>query len=333
MQILNGKLVRSETTKNARGGSELMAERIVKLVPENILKPFQIILSRPAPLERDKLRIYWAHDLADDPAAEQVLGNDGWKNYSKIVFVSHWQRNEFLHKFNIPYSKTLVLFNGIYPIEPAQEELDDKRPVKFIYHTTPHRGLNILVGVFNELAKGKWKNKIHLDVYSSFKVYGWEDQDKHYEKLFNFIKNHDHMTYHGAVSNEQIRTELAESDIFAYPCIHRETSCLALIEAMSAGVLCVHSDLAALAETSANMTLQYNFHEVPEQHANIMARVLDNALENLSAFNAKKQMAKLYADNVYNIENIAKGFTDFLEVLSKTAPTPPPEEPMFVYRR
>ena len=99
-----------------------------------------------------------------------------------------------------------------------------------IYHTTPHRGLEVLVPVIDFLAnKGK---KIHLDVYSSFKMYGWENRDEPYQKVFDKIKAHDNMTYHGYQPNDVIRKALKKAHMFSYPNIWPETSCIAMIEAM-----------------------------------------------------------------------------------------------------
>ena len=33
-------------------------------------------------------------------------------------------------------------------------------------------------------------NNIELDVYSSFKIYGWEERDEQYKEVFDFCKQH-----------------------------------------------------------------------------------------------------------------------------------------------
>ena len=58
--------------------------------------------------------------------------------------------------------------NAIDPIPYAEKPKDR---INLIYHTTPHRGLNIAVAAMKELAK-LHGDKIHLDVYSSFEAYG-----------------------------------------------------------------------------------------------------------------------------------------------------------------
>ena len=313
MQILNGELVRSDLTKNARGGSELMAERLVASLPQELLKECQIVLSRGTNLLEDRCRIYWAHDLAGDPGAK-ILENGGWKNFHRLVFVSYWQRQQFMSYYNIPQSATVVIKNGIMPIEPQKKK---SKKIKFIYHTTPHRGLNILVPVFEQLAR-EFDN-IHLDVYSSFKIYGWEHMDEQFKPLFNAIEDHPNMTYYGTKSNEEIRKVLPTYDVFAYPCTWPETSCLSLIEAMAAGLVCIHSDLAVLPETSADWNYMYPYNENTTAHANMFLAYARHVLTELNKEDGKKQlqtratMASDYINSFYHWDTKAMNWRVLLE--------------------
>jgi hypothetical protein len=104
---------------------------------------------------------------------------------------------------NIPYEKGLVLQNAIIPIEPHEKP---KGTVNLIYHTTPHRGLELLVPVVEFLADKGFD--FHLDVYSSFNIYGWPSRDEPYLALFDRCKNHPKITYHGYQPNSVIREAL-----------------------------------------------------------------------------------------------------------------------------
>jgi hypothetical protein len=66
-------------------------------------------------------------------------------------------------------NKSIVLESGI---EPAPESClqKDNDTIRLVYTSTPQRGLEILVPVFKYLTE-RHKN-IHLDVFSSFKIYG-----------------------------------------------------------------------------------------------------------------------------------------------------------------
>lgn len=337
MEITGGEIIRNELTKNAKGGTEQMAERLYNSLPKELLKPFQIICSRVRELDNSKIKILWCHDLAVDPEAKKVLEFGGHKKFDYIVFVSYWQRDQFIIWYNIPYSKTIVLQNAIEMFDEGYDESRVKNSIiKFIYHTTPHRGLKLLVPAFSALAE-KYDN-IHLDVYSSFSVYGWEGNDLPFSKLFDTIKTHPNMTYHGGVENSVVRTALSNADVYAYPCIHLETSCISLMEAMAAGVICIHPNYAALPETAAGCTMMYNYHEDEQQHLNIFYMQLIHLMENINKehniYDMKSQMAQEYATIFYNWNTRVAQWKAFLEMClhRHNEKTSNETQEMFVYK-
>lgn len=248
-------------TKQPRGGTELMAERINSLPPD-LLSKFQIIHSRVRELDPNKKKILVCHDLAMDPEV-QHLKNGGWQKYDKLVFVSHWQKQQYQDFLGVPPSASVVLENAIEPIEHIVEKPEDT--INMIYFSTPHRGLNILAGVFPELANEF--PELRLNVFSSFDLYGWEQRDEPYKPIFEMLEAHPQANYSKSVSNGRIRDELKKNHILAYPSIWQETSCLVLIESMSARLRCVHSSLAALPETSRGLTDMYDYTENLDDHA------------------------------------------------------------------
>jgi len=265
----------NELNKNSRGGTELMQERLHRSIPEELLNKFQIIPSRVRELDPDKKKILWLHDLPHDPESEHLKDPELRKRFSKIVAVSDWQMQMYNIISGVPYAESFVIKNAIDPIPVEKKEYNGT--VNLIYHTTPHRGLEILIPVFEELSR--IHDNIHLDVYSSFSIYGWEERDKQYQQLFDRCRNHPKITYHGAVPNEEIRKALVKSHIFAYPSIWPETSCLAAIEAMSAMNLVVCPNFAALAETCSNFAMMYQFNENKNLHAVQFAHTLDIAIK------------------------------------------------------
>ena len=320
----------NEISRKAMGGTELMAHRINLSLPKDLLDQFQIIPSRVRELDPTRIRILYCHDLPQDPESEH-LKNGGWKKFHRIVFVSYWQREWYVRHFQIPYHRTAVIQNAIPPIE-LKEKANDK--VNIIYHTTPHRGLDILVPVFQELAKEE--KDIHLDVSSSFGIYGWEDRDKPFEKLFDAIKSDPNMTYHGFQPNQKVREALQKAHIFAYPNTWMETSCLSLIEAMSAGCHALHPDLGALPETAAGWTMMYGFHEDKNEHANIFYQALRTAIniarENSEGTQMKVKGAKSYCDIHYNCEIKKAKWEAYLKTLLDLPRDIEKNEEYFVYR-
>ena len=307
--------LKNETDKDSMGGTELMKYALYDKIDPKLLSNFHIIPSRVRQLSKDKKNILWLHDLPQDPES-QHLKNGGWKKFDSLVYVSHWQKQQYENFLGVPPSAGVVLQNAIEPIERHEKPTDK---VNIIYHTTPHRGLELLIPIMEGIEKSLPDVDWHLDVYSSFGVYGkaWEERNKPYEKLFEQIKSHERMTYHGFVSNEEVKEALKKAHIYAYPSIWPETSCISMIEAMSAGCIVVHPTLAALPETAANWTLMYNFTEDMQDHANRHALTLMDAMRIVDDENMKGRldMQKSYTDGFYNWETRVQQWTVFLTSL------------------
>lgn len=311
-EINNGNLILAN--KDANGGTEYIARKMIELIPFDLLSHFQIFHSRlRSPLDETKLRIFVAHDLVGDPESDH-LKNGGWKKFHKIVFVSNWQMQTYMNYYNIPWNHCEVIHNAIDPIDWNKQ--NDGR-IRLIYHPTPHRGLDILAPVFEKLCEKH--DDIYLDVFSSFKLYGWEQRDEPYKKLFEKLESMARVTNHGTVSNEEIRKHLAQADIFAYPSVWMETSCLCLMESMSAGLICVHPNYGALFETAANWTMQYQWNENRNVHGNIFYAALDNAInltrERNPNFIKQLQTQSVYANIFYNWELRKAQWENFLKSL------------------
>jgi len=290
----------NEQNKNAMGGTELMANRIERDCNQSLLSQFQIIHSRVRDLDDSKKKILVCHDLATDPEV-QHLKDGGWSKFDQIVFVSHWQREQYFMYLGVPYDVSVVMPNAIEPIE-QHEKPDTKDKINLVYFATPHRGLDLLYVAFNQLAK-EHKN-IHLNVYSSFDLYGWGQRDESHQKLIDALKEHSNITYNRSVPNADMREILKNQHIFAYPSIWQETSCLCLIEALSAGLYCVHSSLAALPETSMGLTQMYDFSDGIQNHIDRFYLELKKAIvmheQNYKRVSQSMESVKTIADFKYD---------------------------------
>lgn len=286
------------TYPNSKGGTELMYDRLATTVDSNLLDRFNIIVRRVGPhsIASDRINVFWHHNTEDDPEIQWMTNKSERDCFVKHVFVSNHQMNRFIDRFNMSHDECVVIQNAIQPIPHHQKPTDR---ISVVYHTTPHRGLGILIPVFQKLYDIHGDN-IHLDVYSSFSIYGWSQRDQPYQSLFDAIRSHPGMSYHGAVPNEQIRTALQSSHIFAYPSVWPETSCIAAIEAMSAECLVVAPNLGALPETCANFAMMYQWSPDPAQHAASFANMLNVAIERLSDLAGMLAFQKKYTDSFYN---------------------------------
>lgn len=325
----------NEISKNAFGGTEIAKRKLASLIDPELLDNFQIICSRPRELDMEKIRVFWCHDLPEDPESKQFQNQEFIDSFHKFVFISNWQlqRYQLIHNITLD-DKAVVLETGF---EPAPKEclIKPKDKIRLVYTSTPQRGLDILVAVFEMLAKNR--SDIHLDVFSSFKIYGWDDADIQFEPLYDKIRNHPQMTYHGFVPNDTLREHLNAAHIFAYPSTWIETSCRAMLEAMSAGLVCVHPNFGALPETSGSLNVMYQMHTDKQQHASVFINHLNAAIELVKDDQEKGtiEFNKVFADSRYNIERIKKQWDTVLKKLYETYPTVESRakpKKMFIYR-
>ena len=303
--------IKNELTTNAMGGTEIMASALEKKLPPDLLESFQIIPSRVRSLNPDRKRVLWLHDLPGDPENAH-LANGGFAKFDALVFVSNWQMQKYIDAYGIPWSKCRVIQNATEMFEPVTKSEDG--PVRLVYHTTPHRGLDVLATAFDEVSRSL---DVHLDVYSSFSIYGWQERDAPYKRIFDFLSNHPKATYHGAVPNLEVREALKRAHIFAYPSTWLETSCISMIEAMAAGCMVVHPNLGALYETASNWTSMYQFEESKDKHLKVFTRKLVEAISIVKNPYTQSYLAAqaVYTNRFYNWEMRTAEWVQFLSEL------------------
>lgn len=289
----------NEVSSKAMGGTELMALGLSERMHEHDRRDFQIVCSRVRELDDFKFRIFWAHDLPGDPESEFLAKPGLHTKFDHYVFVSNWQFWAYANHYKLPLERCSVIPNAITPI-PTHEKPEGR--INLIYYSTPHRGLEILVPAFYKLYE-KYGERIHLDVYSSFNLYGWGQRDEPYKPIFDAMDKHPGITNHGSQPNSVIREALQKAHILAYPNIWQETSCLVLIEAMSAGLHCVHSNLAALPETSAGLTQMYPWHPDKWTHEQRFREEMERAIDEYDATNVCTLLSK-HAKLVHGWEEV-----------------------------
>jgi glycosyltransferase involved in cell wall biosynthesis len=311
----------------AKGGTELMFCGLEKNVSADILD--QVFISRSTELlskKTDKPRIFWSHEVPATPQSSQTefiaLSQKRWVDFDCMVFVSNWQMLEYTKAFNFTWSdweRVRVIQNAIYPIEKHKKP-DDK--IRLIYTSNPLRGLNVLYKAFEILA-AKYDN-IELEIFSSFNLYNIPNEtDALFAELFEKLKKHPQVVYQGAKSNAEVREAFKRSHIFAYPSTWGETSCLSLIEAMSAGLICVHPNNAALFETAANWTNMYHFEPDFDKHVAVFTEQLDQAIQQYMAGKIEHlRLQSEYIKHAHSWENITKKWEKLLSDLThKTGTT------------
>lgn len=263
---------------NFISGTEIMAMGFEK----NILPYFPkfvewnwILAPGKINLREDGKNIVWVH-------LGEFEGDLSWLNDSRvayIVFVSHYQYHRFLERYNLDSRKCIVIQNAINPIEIKEKESDK---IKIIFHSEPYRGLEILLKALKQINNKKIELHIFGDLDTNT-VDFWKESIQ--DKIKKLCNEDTRIKLHGRVSHNTIEKFIGSCNMFVYPSTWRETSCLSLIEAMSAGLYCITNDLTVLPETGIGLTKIFNFTFDEEEHISRTKDMILSGIDDLKYFN------------------------------------------------
>jgi UDP-glucose:(glucosyl)LPS alpha-1,2-glucosyltransferase len=312
-----------EFSKKSMGGTEIIRYGLQERLPPELLSKFQIITDRFDDLDETKIRLYWSHVNPDNNEQTlaylgykdtKPLANGGWNKFHRLIFVSHHQMENWIREYDIPRSHCVVMKHALNPIEVLEKPKDK---IVLVHHSNPQRGLSLLVDVFEKLCE-EYDN-IELKVHSSWKIYGVNDWESDYTKsdLYQRLEKHPKIKNIGYLPNDKLKKSLASSHIFPYPNIMPETFCLSLLEAMSAGLLCVHPNFGCLPETASNWTMMYPYHEKIIPHEERCYQELKKAIDIVNTKKTQEHLKKQkeYVDYLFNWERRTQDWINLLESL------------------
>ena len=275
---LNDDHTRPVLFNESFGGSENQLRHLLKYLPDENFKNINLILNNTNHdlIEKDRINILWMHHLVNQKEAQNLGSKDFVDKLDHIVFNSNWNFEKHSYQFKIPENKSVVIKNAIEKID-TEEKPKDK--INLIYHTTPWRGLALLLKVFKSMNL----ENVELNVCSSTIIYGKKFDSvlgKTYESIFNECKNTKNVNYFGFLDNKKIIQMLKKMHIFAHPSIWPETSCIAAIESMAAGCEVVTTNLGALPETCSSFGTFINFDRDFDNLEKKYREVLLNSIKN-----------------------------------------------------
>ena len=311
-KILNDKS-RPVEFKDSYGGSENQLRLLFKNVDDEYFKDVNLILNSTDPklLEKNKINILWMQHYVNQKETENLKNKEYINKLNYIVFNSNWNFENFKIQYKIPENKSLVLKNAINKID-FKNKTKDK--ISLIYHTTPWRGLELLLKVFKKINK----ENVELDVCSSTIIYGKKfhnSYEKKFQKLFDDCKNTKNVNFHGYKGNSSILEMLKEVHIFSYPSIWTETSCISAIEAMAAGCEVVTTNLGALKETCSPfakfVNFEKNLHNLELNYLSSLIDSINNFWSEDNQQKLKKQREKI--NQIYSWETRKVEWIDFLK--------------------
>ena len=288
LRKVDGDKSRPVSFRDSFGGSESQFRLLLKYLPDENFKDINLILNSTnydLP-EEDKINVLWMHHFVNQEEAKNLGSKDFINKLDWIVYNSNWNLEQHIKYFHVPQNKSVVIRNAIEKISFVEKP---SNKISLIYHTTPWRGLKILLKVFKNLNL----ENVELNVCSSTIIYGKKFDSllgKTYEGLFNECKNTKNVNYFGFLENEKIIEQLKKIHIFAHPIIWPETSCIAAIESMAAGCEVVTTNLGALNETCSPFGKIINFEKRPEDLEIKYSEALLGSIKNFWSDKTQKKL-------------------------------------------
>ncbi|MFA6031263.1 MAG: methyltransferase domain-containing protein, partial [Elusimicrobiota bacterium] len=202
-------------------------------------------------------KILWLQDAVYPDLTPEIADA-----YERIVVVSDWHKQAMHERHGVPLDKMSVAYNFLLKEHFRPAQLPERQKHRFIYASSPDRGLLTLLQMWPEIRK-MWPDAT-LSIF-----YGWEGCKKlsannptwavSFRKMWaqwEALSRQPGVENIGRVNHERIAYEMLRSDIWFYPSVEagytfEETGCSNASKARAAGCIPVYHPVAALNETAA----------------------------------------------------------------------------------
>ncbi len=204
-------------------------------------------------LSKNALLILWTQHAHDQPAMTSLAQPEIRGSWDYIVCISDWHRHMMTQTYALDPNRTAVLRNAISPrfenlfADQADLARNKSGVCTLAYTSTPFRGLQPLTDIFPDVHREFPATE--LRIYSSMQVYQVSAEQDQHRVLYEKCQTTPGIRYVGSVSQTRLAEELKTASFLAYPNTFPETSCIAVMEALAAGMHVVSSHLGALPET------------------------------------------------------------------------------------
>lgn len=299
-----------EWNRQLNGGTEYMARNFRELILPHLPKLRDYLcLVIPGILphftdihKENKELIVWMHNtpIQFGEGYLDSLRNPKFLNKVKyFIAVSEFSKQEIINQLNVEPERVYVIHNAIHPLKYDPSKFDNPKKIKLINTSSPDRGIDVLLNSILHI-----EEDFELDIFSRFNPNDYPEYTP--DSRINF--------YGFSHKNAVIRHYEA-AHIHAYPSTYPETFCLSQVEAMSAGLLCVTSDIGALPEVSSNHTNIYKFDADPMKHKDVFANQLLEAINKIKSGNWNPEEQIKYVNDNYSWEAIKQEWIKFHKLL------------------
>ena len=276
------------------------------------------VTSRRADLDWSRIKAHkklcWVHDiwLHNNPVAN-ICPNDidnymTLSTWHKSFFIEHHSQNKQDLK-SLLESKTVITHN-IINHDRFKKNLH-RDPYRFIYSSSPDRGLDILLSIWPRIMVQCPQANLHI--YYGFE--NWQksilasgnDQQVQWMNQIKQMLNQPGVYYHGRIGQEALADQFLQSSIWLYPTYFTETSCITAMEAMAAGLPVVTSKLAGLIDTVGDAGILLDGNPWDPTYQNTIISHCVELLSNKRLWQTYSNMGKEKAAT-YTVEHMIDGW-------------------------
>lgn len=280
------------------GVTYVSADRFERFIAMHYIDVF--IGSRYAEILEHRIRAgkryFWVHDIY--ALGEKDLIRKHYDELDGIFCLSPWHAEFFAGYHQVPASKIIVTGNGVDPTRFARPVIK-RQPARFIYASSPDRGLDTLLDLFPAIRAEHPEAELH--VFYGFQ--NWDmsiggegnDASREWRDRIHAALDQPGVFYHGRVGQERLAEEFLKSDIWLYPTRFTETYCITALEAQMAGVLCICTDLAGLRTTVAERGILVEGDAYTVEYRIELLKRLDEVLRNRDLRNELAERGRRWA--------------------------------------
>ena len=194
----------------------------------------------------------WLHD-----SPEQEFSKDGFLKYncnlsiaeilekhenkiSKIITLNNWHKSKIEKLYPNLENKLYIIGNGInlnlFPIYSPQ-----KIKNKFIYTSTPDRGLQKLLEIWPNIKKNINNAELFIATYAELS-----------EDMEEIINKTESIHFLGKLEPKKLYEEMYSSEYWLYPCTKTETCPITVYEMLYSSVICICYPTGGIPDTLKN---------------------------------------------------------------------------------
>jgi glycosyltransferase involved in cell wall biosynthesis len=226
------------------GGVEyLPTSQLAHYMAEN--KPYLHIAWRHNIKVTDAPTFVWSHDL-------MTPGAEDHHNYQAIMALTPFHMRFLMATQGVPENKIYVTRNGIKPSRFLGGQWA-KNPDKFVFGSSPDRGLDRAMLVLDEVRKVHPEIKLHVFYgIEHLDNYGRKDLREHLKSMMDARK--EWVVYHGAVEQNELMRHYKEASYHVQPSDWIETSCIQAKELACCGIHPIFRAVGGVVDTLSEFT-------------------------------------------------------------------------------